>query len=158
LITPGKEGMVFYLPMEAVKAVSGALKTFFDIYTPPISVEYSTAGGYLKAKVSGTLYIRTILIKDVLDRIPGYAYYDWGTTEQLKAKLKIDAKWPIGKRPGGTYEYDTRTYTYEPTYVSNTPGFYGNSTLYRSVIDLYENTMGYFTHNEHIDIGSVVAQ
>lgn len=141
---------------KAVRAVSSSLSTFFDSVDTPLSVTYSTAGGYLKAKVSGTLYVRTILIEDKLDRVSGYAYYDWGQTEEFSANLKIDAKWPTSNRTSGTYEYGTGTYTF-PAQSSRTPGFYGGSALCGSVIDLYENTVGYFTHNEKIEINSIIA-
>ncbi len=140
---------------KAVKAAANGLSTFFSFFDTPLSVTYSSSGGYLKAKVSGDLYVRTIFIQDKLDRVSGYAYYDWGSTEQFKAHLKVDAKWPTSVRPGGTYNYEYGTYTYGAQY-SNTPGFYGNSTLYSSIISLYENTTGYFTHIETIDVYSIV--
>ena len=143
---------------KAVKAVSSGLSSFFDYVDTPLSVTYSSAGGYLKAKVSGTVYLRTVLIRDRLDRIPGHAYYTWGHTERFQSNLKIDAKWPISLRPGGTtYNYSTGTHTF-PAQYSNTNGFYGNSTLYSSIINLYENTIGYFTHDETIDINSIVTK
>lgn len=141
----------------AVKAVSSGLSTFFNAYQSPLSITYSSSGGELKAKVSGNLYIRTVLIRDRLNRVPGYAYYGWGTTEQFKTNLKIDAMWPVSVRPGGTYDYATGQHTF-PTQNSNTPGFYGNQTLFISIIDFYENAIGYFTHDEYINVNSIVAR
>ena len=133
------------------------LSAVFNGYTPPYSVTYSSASGYLKLWVSGDLYLRTILISDNLDRIPGYAYYGWGHLESFKSKTKADAKWPISVRPGGTtYNYETRTFTYPYWNIVNTPGFNGNTTLYQSVKSLYENTIGYFTHDEIIDVEDVI--
>ncbi len=142
---------------KTVKAVASGLSTFFDFVDTPLSITYSSSEGYLKAKVSGDLYLRTVIIQDRLDRVSGYAYYNWGTTQQFKANLKIDAKWPTSVRPGGTYNYTTATHTFSAQY-SNTPGFYGNSTLYSSILSLYQNTIGYFTHDERIDIYSIVAK
>lgn len=52
---------------------------------------------------------------------------------------------------------DTRTYTYPNWREVKTPGFDGNAALYQSVINLYQNTTGYFTHDETIDVDSVIA-
>ncbi len=102
--------------------------------------------------------MRTIYIQDKLDRIPGYAYYQWGNTEEFKATLKLDAKWPTAVRPGGTYDYNTEVSTVGGQQSSRTPGFFGNSTLYRSIISLYKNELGYFPHNERIDFMSIIAK
>lgn len=141
---------------KTARAAYSALSTLFSSFESPLSITYSESGGYVKAKVSGDLYSRTILIRDKKDRIPGYAYYNWGSTQQFKAYMKVDAKWPVRKRPGGTYEYHQNQETYGP-YYSNTPGFYGNTTLYQSIISLYENTQGYFTHVENIDVHKIIA-
>ena len=134
-----------------------ALSAVFGGYSPPYSVTYSAASGYLKTWVSGDLYMRTILISDNLNRVNNYAYYDWGLLESFKAKTKVDAKWPVSVRPGGTYNYETCTFTYPRWRTVKTPGFNGNLSLYKSVINLYENTIGYFTHVETVDVYSVVA-
>ena len=134
-----------------------ALSAVFSGYTAPYSVTYSASSGYLKTWVSGDLYMRTILISDNLNRVSGYAYYDWGHLESFKAKTKVDAKWPTTRRAGGTYNYETNTYTYPNWRITNTPGFYGNTTLYSNVVSLYRNTIGYFKHDEMIDINSVIA-
>ncbi|WDC83418.1 hypothetical protein PL321_11780 [Caloramator sp. mosi_1] len=52
------------------------MSTLFSSFDVPLSITYSSSGGYIKAKVSGDLYIRTVFIKDNKDRIPGYAYYN----------------------------------------------------------------------------------
>lgn len=141
---------------KAVKAVANGLSTLFSFYENPLTVSYSSSQGYVKAKVSGDIYIRTVLIRDDLDRVKGYAYYNWGTTQRFAAALRVDAKYPYHKNSSGTYEYRYPSYTY-PTQYSNTPGYYGGPTFYKSVIDLYKNTIGYFTHDERIDVYSAVA-
>ncbi|GEM_PF-1111842 len=142
---------------KAVKAVSDALSTMFSLYETPLSVTYSSSSEYVKAKVSGDVYMRTIVIRDDLDRISGYAYYPWGSTQRFAAALRVDAKYPYKKNASGTYDYRYPSYTY-PTEYSYTPGYYGNSTLYSSIIDYYTNTIGYFTHDENININSIVAK
>lgn len=143
---------------KSARAAYNKLSDFFDIYDPPLAVTYSSSGGYLRAAVSGDLYIRIIFIEDKLDRIPGYAYYTWGSTQELIATTKIDAKWPISIRPSGEYNYKIECDAIDPPYRSYTPGFNGNSTLYKSIISLYKNTRGYFIHEEYIDVYSVVAR
>lgn len=141
---------------KAIKAVSSGLSTLFSIYESPLTISYGSSEGYIKAKVSGDIYIRTVLIRDDLDRVEGYAYYGWGTTQRFAAALRVDAKYPYHKNPSGTYEYKYPSYTYQTQY-SQTPGYDGNATLYNSIIQLYNNTIGYFTHDESIDVSSAVA-
>ena len=141
---------------KAVKAASEKLSTLFSIYESPLTISYSSSEGYVKAKVSGDIYIRTVLIRDDLDRVEGYAYYSWGTTQRFAAALRVDSKYPYKRNASGTYEYRYPSKTY-PTKNSSTPGYYGNATLYASIIQLYYNTIGYFTHDESIDVTSAVA-
>lgn len=141
---------------KAVKAASEKLSTLFSIYESPLTISYSSSEGYVKAKVSGDIYIRTVLIRDDLDRVEGYAYYSWGTTQRFAAALRVDSKYPYKRNASGTYEYRYPSKTY-PTKNSSTPGYYGNATLYASIIQLYNNTIGYFTHDESIDVTSAVA-
>lgn len=140
---------------KVVKAASNSLSTVFSIYESPLAITYSASSGYVKAKVSGDLYMRTVYIRDDLNRISGYAYYTWGTTEKLSVALRVTAKYPYKKNASGTYEYRYPSYTFL-TQNSNTPGYYGNTTFYSSVISLYRNTSGYFVHNESIDVNSIV--
>lgn len=141
---------------KAVKAVANGLSTLFSFYENPLTVSYSPSREYVKAKVSGDIYIRTVLIRDDLNRVNGYAYYNWGITERFAAALRVDAKYPYKQNVSGTYEYRYPSHTY-PTQYSNTPGYYGGTEFYKSVIALYNNTIGYFTHDEVIEVNSAVA-
>lgn len=141
---------------KAVKAASNALSTLFSLYDSPLSISYSSSSGYLKAKVSGDIYLRIVMIRDDLNRIDGYAYYNWGTTARFAAAMRVSAKYPYKKNASGTYEYKYPSYTHATQY-SSTPGYAGNVDLYKSIIELYSNTSGYFTHDESIDVGSAVA-
>ncbi len=141
---------------QTVRAAQNGLSTIFELYDAPLSVSYSTSSGYIKAKVSGDVYVRMVLIRDDLDRVAGYAYYDWATTERLAAALRVDMKYPYKQNSSGTWEYRYPSYTF-PTQQSTTPGYYGNSSFYSSVIALYNATNGYFTHDEDINIYSAVA-
>lgn len=98
--------------------------------------------------------IEEIVIKKTLE--DGNAYYSWGTTQRFAAALRVDSKYPYKRNASGTYEYRYPSKTY-PTKNSSTPGYYGNATLYASIIQLYNNTIGYFTHDESIDVTSAVA-
>ncbi len=140
---------------QSISAASGRLSDFYGLYDPPYDVVYSNSRGYLKLWISGDLYTRTILISDNLNRISGYAYYGWGTLERFRGRTKADSKWPTNQLPSGVYEYDTRTYTYPDWNEVKSPGFYGNTTLYTSVINFYKNTLGYFTHVESVDLDSL---
>lgn len=140
---------------KTVKTVADTLSTIFSAYTPPLSISYSSSTEYLKARVSGDIYVRTVYIRDDLNRLEGYAYYEGGTTQRLSVAMSVRAKYPCYKNPSGTYEYKFVSHTYDKQ-NSATPGYYGNTTFYRSIIQLYSNTHGNFRHEERIDINSAV--
>ena len=73
---------------KAAKKISGKLSSWLNYYKAPLTISYSPSRDYVKAKVSGDLYIRTVLIQDKLNRVNGYAYYDWGTAEMFAAALR----------------------------------------------------------------------
>lgn len=81
---------------------------FSDIFKKQgnlINVTVGKSGGYIKMRVAGDIYIRTVLIRDDHNRVPGYAYYPWGSTGETRMSTTIQAKWPVSKRPGGTFNY-----------------------------------------------------
>lgn len=78
------------------------------------------------------------------------------SSAKLVAAVRVDAKYPISKNVSGTYNYVYPSET-TSTQSSNTPGYYGNTTFYSSVIQLYKNDSGHFKHTESIDVYSVVA-
>lgn len=124
---------------------------FSDIFKKQgnlINVTVGKSGGYIKMRVAGDIYIRTVLIRDDHNRVPGYAYYPWGSTGETRMSTTIQAKWPVSKRPGGTFNYKQDACVY--------PWLNGNPRLYRSIINLYNNKSGYFTYDEYIDVYSVV--
>ena len=141
---------------KAAKKISGKLSSWLNYYKAPLTISYSPSRDYVKAKVSGDLYIRTVLIQDKLNRVNGYAYYDWGTAEMFAAALRIDGKYPKSQNSSGTYMYEYPSYTF-PTQKQSTPGYPGNETIRKSIINLYTNTSGFFTHDEGIDVNSAVA-
>lgn len=171
-VTPGNISGISWPSIIAKSAKSligltknGALSTIVvgtdllsNLFTStPLKITYSSAGSYLKAKVSGTLYMRDVFIRDKLNRVSGYAYYQWGRTEQTKLVVKYDAKYPTKKRTSGTYEYFDGTKT-SATHTTNTPGFKGNSTLYQNILNMYNNTSGYFIYAENLNINKLVVK
>lgn len=141
---------------KAVKALSSSLSTIMSSYSNPLQITYGASGGYIKAEISGDIYTRTILIRDDLNRVDGYAYYNWGKTQRLVVAMRMKIKYPYKQNASGTYEYEYPSYT-SSKQTSYTPGHNGNSTIYRSIVSLYENTTGYFTHDEYIDVHSFIA-
>ena len=92
----------------------------------------------------------------MLTFVSGYAYYPWGYTEQTRLQQGIEAKYPISKRTSTTYNYNT-TSNFGNTRTYSTPGFYGGTTFLSTVLSYYNNTSGYFTYSESINISSVIA-
>lgn len=116
----------------------------------PLKISYGTSGSYLKIKVSGDIYMRDIFIEDKLNKVSGYDYYKWGRTEQTKLVVKHDAKIPVKKRTDSTYDFSHKTWT-SKVYTTSTPGFAGNTTLYKNILYLYQNGVDYSTYNELLD-------
>lgn len=135
---------------DTVSLTYDILSTMIDGYTPPLSISYSAGGGYVKAKVSGTLYQRTIFLEDKLNKFNGYAYYTYGGTQRLASAVKVDTKYPIKQNTSGTYEFAYKTGT-SNIKTTSTPGYAGNTTLYDSILSCY-NMNTYVTHVETIDV------
>lgn len=140
---------------KAARTTFSLLSSAFGAYQGPLPIEFSPSRDYIKAQVSGDVYIRNVLIRDDLDRHNGYAYYTRGNTERIAVALRIDAKYPYRQNASGTYEYLYPSYSV-PTRSSWTPGYYGNASFYQSIIKLYENSPIYLTHDEYIDVQSYV--
>ena len=137
------------------RSIFSIVSSLIDPNNVPLSVVYGPSHNYIKGQVSGDLYVRTLLIRDDIDRIPGYAYYPWANMEQLIAALRLDAKYAYQYRTADTYNYKYPSFT-TAEQSSNTPGFHGSTILYDQVIDLYHQTGAYVTHSERIDVSSLV--
>ena len=121
----------------------------------PMSVTYGIGGGYIKHKVVGTLYVRTIFIRDLDNRVNGYAYYDWGTVEQTKLQQHLESKYPISQRTPTTYNYLNKSGD-GTMYTKATSNFYISSGIKQKVYNAYKNTSGYFPYIETLDVSSIV--
>lgn len=72
--------------------------------------------------------------------------------------IKVLCKWPTTIRNGGmSYTYETKSGTLGKNIKTNTPGFFGNSTFYKSVLSYYKNTSATARHVEFIDIRSFIS-
>lgn len=126
--------------------------------TSPISVTYGAAsGGYIKTAVDGTLYIRDVFISDNLDRIDGYAYYHWATTEQSCLQQAIKSRMPTSQRTSTTYNYVTANGSGSMQTVA-AGGFTGSAAFYQEVINYYSRTTGYYIYEELLDMDSIVTE
>lgn len=147
-----------------VDSVSKGLNVFTDTISnvvgsiaTPYSVNYGSASeSYIKTHVSGDLYIRTVLIRDLDNRVNGYAYYEWGSTNQTRLFQIIEAKYPVSRRTSTTYNYNVISKS-SGVKKANTPGFFGNQVFFAKVYDRYKNPYGYFPYNETLDVNSIVA-
>lgn len=108
----------------------------------------------LKTYLEGDVYIRTVLIRDLDNRVEGYAYYPWGTTGQSILKQWVDIKYPTRKKSKTTYYYDTRK-KFSKKINTKTPGFSGNQSYLDKIYNLYKNKWGQFYDKETLDIGSI---
>ena len=142
--------------IQTVTSAIDSLSNIIDIYNPPISVTYSNAtGSSLRSKASGTCYVRDIFIRDNLDRISGFLYYSWATVEYSELYLRTETRWPISYS-AGAYHY-AEGYNISSMQTYGTPGYNNNSSsILTTIIALYENTSGYFTHSETLNINSAI--
>lgn len=141
--------------ISAAQTLYGTLSDFFDIFDPPLAITYSSQTDYEYHRASGPLTVRTVFISDNLDKIPGYAYYSWGTTERASINLDIDAQYPVSALAGGGYTYDHNLGTVETINMS-TYGHWGNTYLFSRVLPKYLG-IGYVTYSESIDIAGAVS-
>ena len=137
------------LAVDAVSNIVGSIST-------PLNVTYGRAEeGYIRTWVDGFIYIRDVLIRDDLDRVKGYAYYSWATTEQTRLQQGVKCYAPVSQRTATTYNYEYAA-NYGPVRTASTDGFKGNAAFYDKVIQLYNNTIGYSTYHEYIDTYSLI--
>lgn len=136
-------------------SVVGTLADFFNVYTPPLAITFNSSTDYEMHRVIGPLTVRTVYISDNLDKMDGYAYYPWGTTERAALRLDVDAQWPVKQLPTGGYTYESQLGTIKKQSLS-TPGHWGNTFLFTRVLQKYLST-GYSTYSETIDIQGAVA-
>lgn len=143
----------------ASKVMSGAYGAFSSILgsiTTPLSITYGVASeGELLNRVKGIVYTRTIFIEDKNDRVSGYLYYPWGTVEQAQLQLGVSATFPVSQRTVTTYNYSNKI-GYGNTKIIQTDGFLGNATVCKKILNYYNNTAGYFTYNESLDLDSII--
>lgn len=139
-----------------INTTFGIIEHFTGAIVTPLNVTYSQLTDFIKYSVSGNIYLRTIVISDNQNRIPGYAYYPWATAEEAGISLRVRMNYPVRKRAGGTYDYEENTKYSERRYLA-TPAFYGNRRdVFLNIIDLYNNKSGYFTHNEYLDMDRII--
>lgn len=60
------------------------VSNFIDSYNPPIRITFEPSHEYLRLKVRGDLYIRTVYIRDLDHRINDYAYYKWEQVQDMR--------------------------------------------------------------------------
>lgn len=143
--------------VDVIKGFVDGISSLFEIYENPLKITYGNTEGYLRASASGQLYIQSVLISDELDRVDGYSYYPWGVTQMFDCALRVDAKYPYEELTNNEYLYRYPSHSYSIGEI-RTPGYDGNRTLYKNIIDKYTNTAGYFTYDESIDVYNAIAE
>lgn len=140
-----------------VSIVKEAISNIMGSMPQPVKVKIKDASeSELKTYLEGDVYIRTVLIRDLDNRVEGYAYYPWGTTGQSILKQWVDIKYPTRKKSKTTYYYDTRK-KFSKKINTKTPGFSGNQSYLDKIYNLYKNKWGQFYDKETLDIGSITA-
>lgn len=124
--------------------------------TTPLSVTYGNASdSKLLTAVSGHVYIRTVFLQDKLDKFSGYAYYYYGSTEEMRVYQKLDAMIPTSKRTSTTYNY-TPVMASSSVIRYATPGFEGTPNFAAELLRRYRYTNVYSVYSESFDTSSIV--
>ena len=135
---------------DLVSNILGAIDT-------PMSVSYSqAAAGYIETWVKGNWYIRDVYIQDKLDKVSGYAYYEWACMQQTRMQHALDVAIPVGQRTATTYDY--RYYAgYGPVQTYSTPGYVNSQAFMSAVLSKYNSSVyGIMPYYEEIDIPSLL--
>lgn len=132
----------------------GTLANFFGIIQPPLPISYGASGTYLEYNVSGDLYYRTIYIRDLQNKVPGYAYYQWGLTQRFRGRVTCNPKWAVKPNDGGGYEYFTE-YKSGPYLEVKTSGYDEETAPLASILNRY-NGAGYMPHEELLDVQNII--
>lgn len=136
--------------------VINTIQNVFGSFQTPLNITFGSAtDSKFMTKVRGDLYNRNVLIRDLDNRVNGYAYYHWGSTNQTRLYQLVELKYPISQRTPTTYNYkiEARVSTVK---ITSTPGFKGSYTYLEKVYNLYKNGLGYFTLNESLDVKSLI--
>ena len=142
---------------ERMTLAAEVLSAFWDSVHQPLNVTYGDADdGYIKVRAAGYVYVRDVYIRDVIDRIPGYAYYQWATTEQTRFQQVYRINLPVRQRTATTYEYEIVA-SASDVHEAMTPGFEGSISFYIKVISMYNITHDYFTYEEDIQTHAIMA-
>lgn len=113
-------------------------KNLFGYSYPDIRVTVRDANGQIDVTPNPTVYLRYFYIEDKLQKIPGYAYYEYGRAQMVKFTTNVFYKIPYKKRPGGwTYDYLSGSKVFRGS-LSN-KGFYASKEFLEGMIRYYEN-------------------
>ena len=139
-----------------VQIASAIISNIVGSTTTPLSVTYGAASdSSLLTRVQGHIYTRSVFLEDKLDKFSGYAYYYYGSCEQIRLYQFIDAMVPISKRTSTTYNYKGVSGT-SSLITHKTPGFDGGSSFYSEILSRYRYTNVYSIYTEAFDPSSIV--
>ena len=120
----------------------------------PVNYTFDSATEWVKSESVGTLTYKEVVLEDINNKISGYAYYPWGSLQQLQFQTRIEVKYYAGLQNGSPY-YPVVTSPYSNTkYVSSR--YYSNKTALFPILRQYYNYVGYSLYSESVDIDSAL--
>ncbi len=147
--------------LEYGSIVSSILSAILQSYQTPISITYGGASSsYVKEQIVGDLYHMFVYIQDKNNKIPGYAYYKWGSAERYLHQCLYKVKMPIGYTSTGSIKYkvftgsSSQSSVYTHGYPRNTSA---KTYLMSHILSCYYMA-GEVTYNEYIKVKSFVAK
>lgn len=107
---------------------------------------------WVKSETVGTLTYMDIFLEDIDDKISGYAYYIWGSLQQLQYQTRLEVKY-YGGSEGGSPIYPTVTSPYS-TMKFVKSRYYNLSSVF-SILREYYDYFGYTMYSESVDLNSI---
>lgn len=123
---------------DKLTSIIDLFKIIFNNTIPTINLTKRDVDGYIDVTPHPTVRLKYVYIQDKLNKIPGYAYYEYGRTQMVELSTNIYYKLPSKKRPGGwTYDYITGSEVFNREFRNK--GFYGSREFLNGMIRYYEN-------------------
>ena len=118
----------------------------------PVNYVFDSATEWVKSESVGTLTYKEVVLEDIDDKISGYAYYPWGTLEQIQFQTRIEVKYYAGLLNGSpNYPVVTSPYS-DSIYVRSR--YYLNYVSLFPILRQHYYYNGYHEYFESVDLSS----
>lgn len=118
----------------------------------PANYTFDSATEWVRSETVGTLTYKDVLLEDIDNKVSGYAYYTWGSLQQLQFQTRFEVKYYAGLK-NGSPDYPVVTSPYSASkYVRSR--YYNDKNSLFPILRQYYNYAGYTMYSERVDLGS----